>query len=669
MTSVEPAIAILARRYGLEVDYHDGCGVRRRAPDETVMTVLETLGATPSAARERTPLLDAVTVAWEGRCAPIVRLGPETAGRRFECRVTLEDGQTRVWAEEARALPAAEDTCPERRRRRLGRLSVPVLPFGCHQLSVTIDGQTIDGWILSAPRTTWPHGGAERGVFLPLHALHTAASWGVGDLTDLERMATWLSATGIHVVSLLPLLATDYQDTPCDPSPYRPLSRLFWNELYVDPRRLPELETCEPARRLVASPGFQRTLDALRAAELVDYPGALAVKRQVLTLLANAVAATPGARQEHFHEWCRAHPRTDRFARFRAAREHRDRSADAGATRRYHLYAQWVAAQQVREVAGRTSAEPHRLYLDLPVGVRPDAFDVAEFPDAFACNVTIGAPPDELFPGGQQWQLPPPHPRTARLDGYRYLRASLAHHLSVAGCLRIDHVMGLHRLFWMPEGGTADDGVYVHYPADELYAVIALESWRHRTPVVGENLGTVPSYVDDALERHGMGRLHVAQFLIRSDDPSSVPAPPPAMVASLNTHDTATFAGFLRGLDIDDRVDRGLLVPAEAPAARAERRRAREALVRLANAEETTDEALAMLRACLERLVDGDADLVLVALEDLWLEPRPQNVPGTGPERSNWRRRAAHAFETFSVMPEVQATLRRLAAAPTDAGP
>ena len=229
--------------------------------------------------------------------------------------------------------------------------------------------------------------------------------------------------------------------------------------------------------------------------------------------------------------------------------------------------------------------------------------------------------------------------------------------------------MGIHRLYWIPDGGDPTDGVYVHYPADELYAVFCLESCRHRTRLVGENLGTVPPYVNTDMATHRIRGLQVAQLRVsmlgmmdEDPEPQRAPAAAPGAVATLNTHDTATFAGYLDGTDIDDRMARGLLDPSGAARAHARRQRERAALARLPVTHlAASDEETRILQSCLGALARSAADLALVNLEDLWRERRPQNVPGTGQERPNWRRRAQHGLEAFTAVPMVNETLRWLA--------
>jgi len=228
--------------------------------------------------------------------------------------------------------------------------------------------------------------------------------------------------------------------------------------------------------------------------------------------------------------------------------------------------------------------------------------------------------------------------------------------------LRIDHVMGLHRLYWIPRGFGPTEGVYVHYPAEEFDAILSLESHRHRALIVGENLGTVPPYVNLALARHGIHGMHVSQFCIA--DPQRAMADARGTVASLDTHDTPTFAGFWQERDIQDRIDLGLLSAADAEIQRRERAAGRAVLVAYLKAggwfQEEAPELLTVLRAWLSELARGDAYLVLISLEDLWLEPLPHNVPGTWEERPNWKRKARFTLEQIREMNSVAEILRAI---------
>ncbi len=682
----------LAQLYGVQAAYTDGRGQRRRASQGSILAALQALGAPLAGAgdlddafhaklRARwTRPLEPILVAWHGRRNDFLLRLPAAADRlRAACHLRLADGGSRSWLVAAGDLPVTDAADVDGRRYVARTASLPErLPRGYHELSVELGDRRCTALLITAPAEAFDDGALGWGGFLPLHALHSARSWGSGDFSDAEALSGWLAERGGRAFSSLPLLAAFLGDGPFEPSPYLPVSRLFWNELYVDPRQLAEFEQCTAARRLVESAAFRERVAALQAAALVDYRGAMALKRSVLELLQRELRRRRGQRYESFRAWVRGNALAGEYAAFRAVNERLGRPWPAwpaalrprrlratGADRNaadYHLYAQWAAAEQLGRLAANARTRADGLYLDFPVGVHPDGFDVWRHPALFAREVSTGAPPDALFAEGQDWSAPPLRPDVARRDGHAYFRAALRRHLAHAGTLRLDHVMGLHRLFWIPCGADATDGVYVHYPARELYAILCLESQRHRTRIVGENLGTVPRYVDAALSRHRFAQLHVAQFGIRSDGARPLRRVPARSVAALNTHDTPTFAGFLAGRDIDDRVARGLLAPGAAEREHGGRRAAAAALHRSRpQGRPAAGDRTGLLHLCLEHLARSAGGLVVVNLEDLWLEPDPQNVPGTGPERPNWRRKARYGLEALTQLPAVAAALERVA--------
>jgi len=274
------------------------------------------------------------------------------------------------------------------------------------------------------------------------------------------------------------------------------------------------------------------------------------------------------------------------------------------------------------------------LYLDFPLGVNPRGNDVRDHPDQFVSGVSAGAPPDAFFPQGQVWGFPPLDPDNIRAHHHEYFRACIANHMARAGVLRIDHVMGLHRLFWVPDGMQAKDGLYVHYPAEELYAVLTIESHRHRCAVVGEDLGTVPRYVPEAMRAHGVRRMFVVQYELKDEDPP-LRDPEAASVASINTHDMPPFAAFW------------------SQQSESMRRR----VVRFVDAK--SDDALDVLEALLRWLGRSKAEIVLVNLEDLWLETEPVNVPGQ-PEKS-WRHQPKLGLDDVRANATVLRLLRTIA--------
>ena len=229
------------------------------------------------------------------------------------------------------------------------------------------------------------------------------------------------------------------------------------------------------------------------------------------------------------------------------------------ATQRFHLYIQWLAHGQVDELIERGEKNGVSLYLDLPLGVNPDGYDVWRERESFALGASAGAPPDLFFSKGQDWGFAPLHPQRIRESGYQYVLKFLRFQMRYARLLRIDHVMGLHRLYWVPRGFAARQGTYVNYPAEELHAIFNLESHRNRTRLVGENLGTVPPMVNQSMERHGLRSMFVVQFEERPEPKAALGSPAALSVASLNTHDTPTFAAHWRGDDLSGERSAGIV--------------------------------------------------------------------------------------------------------------
>ncbi len=391
-----------------------------------------------------------------------------------------------------------------------------------------------------------------------------------------------------------------------------------------------------------------------REAAVADPVATMAAKRRVLEILAAEAFAGGTAARHQLDAFVSARPVVLAYARFRAALERdsgaipRRRAGPGGADDprvRYHVYAQWAADTQLATATARS------LYLDLPVGVHPRGFDPWWRPGAFVGGVSAGAPPDDFFARGQVWGFNPPHPSGQRAGGYEYLAATLRAAMGHASVVRIDHVMGLHRLWFVPDGMEATDGVYVRYPEEELRAVVVLEAARAGVAVVGEDLGTVPSEVRRAMHRDGMLRSFVYQFEATPRRP--FPDAPPDALASLGSHDLPAFAAWWGGDDIDDRRRRGLTPPADAAAERRGRQALRAAVSRALDLPTGAGRAGAAggrgsgravtagraLRACLEHLAASKAPLVLVDPPDLWGEREPYNRPGTGAEEPNFRRR------------------------------
>jgi len=677
----------LSGLYGVQTSYHDAMGRYVEAGADSLLGVLralqapvESMGDVAAALQERREelaarLIEPVVVAWDGH-APSIEIRPGDFHGSIAYHLDLEGGERRAQMADLDRLPETRIEGSSHPGRRLA-LPEP-LPFGYHRLVVDFDGRTAESLIISAPaRCHTGDGKPLWGVFLPLYALRTSRSWGAGDFSDLETLAEWTAGLGGGVVGTLPLLAS-FLDEPFEPSPYAPASRLFWNELYIDPRRLPEMEDCAPARRLMESPDFLREVEALRAAPRVDYARLMALKRRVLEELAHRFFTHPGNRRAEFDRFVAGKAELETYAAFRAVGDRRGESwqswperlregtlapADYDEEDRdYYLWTQWAAEQQVAGLAKEARRRGPGLYLDLPLGVHGSAYDVWRERDLFAEGASAGAPPDAFFTKGQNWGFPPLQPDRLRERGYGHLIDCLRHHLSHAGILRIDHVMQLHRLFWIPQGMDASGGVYVRYPAEELYAVLSVESHRNQAMIVGENLGTVPPEVYEAMDRHDVLGMYVVQYELQPGS-QGLREPPAKCVASLNTHDMPTFQAFWQAKDVDDLQALGFFTPEQASQERERRGAIRQGMEEALPPEERRRGAGAqgmLLRQRLDHLAASPARMVLVNLEDLWNETEPQNVPGTHDERPNWRRKARFSFEEFSTRADVVEPLKRV---------
>ncbi|MGH7795361.1 MAG: 4-alpha-glucanotransferase [Candidatus Binatia bacterium] len=683
----------LARLYNLQTAYIDGLGQMRQAPPESILSVLTSLGApvdsihdVPGALRARRQALwqrgiEPVTIAWQDQPLKIKLWLPR---RLVQAPVTgeiiLEDGERlAVQCDDGPLKPLFKEVEGAGYVSRSMLLRAPI-PLGYHRLHLRLGDLELASELFAAPYQAYApaQSNVKRwGIFCPLYALNSARSWGAGDFFDLAQLARLTSEMKGHAVATLPMLA-GFLDEPFNPSPYAPVSRLFWNEFYLDVTSIPELADCPAAQALLGSAEFCRELDAVRRQALVDYRKIMALKRRVIEEMLNALLLKSPERRPSFENFVTAHPTVRHYAAFRAKVErerkswlHWDEAGRGGVlkpngyderAKSYHEYVQWLCDEQARKLRVETNQQRVVLYLDFPLGVNRDGYDVWRGRDLFAMSASAGAPPDGLFVKGQNWGFPPFHPGAIRRQGYRYYRECLRHHMAYAGMLRIDHVMGLHRAFWVPDGFSAAEGLYVHNRAAEYYALLNLESHRHRVQIVGENLGTVPAYVTEALARHKILGMHVGQFGVSADPSNALDRLAPNTVASLNTHDTATFMSFWTGADIDDRLALGSLNDEQARHEREYRSAQRDALtafLRLTGPLGDDAAPAAVLKAWLSFLAQN-AEFLLVNFADLWLETAPQNVPGTWQERPNWQRKACFTIEHIRAMPRLLDLLRTI---------
>jgi 4-alpha-glucanotransferase len=692
--SLEPDLSKLAEQYGLETSFIDSFGQNKVADPEALVAVLRCLGAeieSPAeaaralAARKaqlRERVLEPVNVVWQGEPSLLrVRLG---AGPNlsYRCEVTFDNGERRVLEGHSRDLPWLPSGANEEGLLPNRALDLGAIPIGYHSLRFEVGSQAWSGALFSAPlRAYGPADARYFGVFAPAYALRSERDLGAGDFRELETLVDWVGARGGHTVGTLPLLPTFLSD-PFDPSPYAPVSRLFWNEFYLDLDALPE-RRAPGVVELFGDASVQSEIRALRATDDVDYRRLAPLRRRLLERMASHFFASGGDQQPEFRAYLSA-PRVRDYAAFRATLERRKaswqtwpESMKSGALteadyRRedfeYYVYSQWRTTQQVKRLSDKSRAYGLGLYLDLPVGVHASGYDLWAERASFLVGCGAGAPPDIVFQGGQDWGLAPLSPEGLRREGYRYFRDMITHHLEVAGALRIDHVMGLHRIYCVPQGLGAKRGVYVRYKAEELYAVMTIESVRHRSLLVGEDLGTVPPDVPPAMERHALKRMHVLEYALEADH-LTFDGLNPSAVASINTHDLFPFASWWEGEDIQDRKRQGVIDDRGVEHARGKREWMKSQLIQRLKEEKRLEpdvhDPASVLSAVLEKYGESPVPLVVATLEDAWLERRSQNVPGTGPDSPNWRRKMARTLEQVAADEEVSEPLERLARART----
>lgn len=644
VSSLPDDLRRLAKAHGVATFYRN----ERREPVEVdadvvvkVLSLLEVDAATQPA---RLSELDKLAER-EGALAPTIAVRVDGRRLPFPGAVGLvgEDGAETTLREE---LPA--DLSP-----------------GWYRLQ-TRDGQ--EATLVAAPPQV-PQTPATWGWMLQLYALRSGRSWGIGDLADLREFIEWTAAEhGAGAVLLNPLNAPG-PTHPVQPSPYTPSSRRFANPLAL------HIEDLDAYRR--AEPATRAEVDALRVApdtERVDHDLVWAAKRSALELLWRAEGRPspldePGAAaglrdwatycalaERHGGRWSQW-PRPLRDVNGPAVIAARGELAHRIA---FHAWVQQRCAEQLRAVrdTARNAGMALGVLHDLPVGVDSDGADAWALADMLAAGVHVGAPPDNFTPRGQDWGLPPWRPDRLAATGYTALRDMLRAIVVHADGLRIDHVAGLWRLWWIPPGDTPDRGTYVHYDADVMLAVLALEAHRAGATVVGEDLGTVEPEVTEALGEHGMLGSAVSWFT-RDESKSGQPLLaasqwPTRVAASLSTHDLPTAAGFLRGEHVRVRAELDLLndVPAEQAAADKEKAEWL-ALLRSHGLLPANPDEAAIISAMHRFLAATPSRLKLISPYDIVAEPRQPNLPGTIDEYPNWRLPLPQTLEQLRVDPRV----------------
>ncbi|MEW6765516.1 MAG: malto-oligosyltrehalose synthase [Pseudomonadota bacterium] len=713
MTERSP-LGELSTLAGILPAYHDIWGKRHLTSDATRRALLGAMGISCGTPEEIAESIHALQARPWRRWLPPVHVGPVGQPLRLSLclpaamrdtpmrwRLLLEDGGQLEGEFIPSGLKAGKGASFDAQDYQAWWLVLPPLEQpGYHRLEVEGAGETASLLLVIHPPTAFRPEAVEEdgrvwGLATQLYGVRSARNWGMGDFTDLRHLIEWAAQAGAGVIGVNPLHAL-FPHNPLHASPYSPSSRRFLNALYIDPEAAPEFHACREAQEVVAAPEFQARLRALRAAPLVDYAELGPLKLRILEMLyqhlrdhhlqgaserGQAFRAFQAQGGKELEQFALYHALQEHFHRMDPAvwgwpvwpepyRDHASAKVAAFAeTQRerveFHQYLQWLAAEQC-EGAGWRSLELGLglgLYLDLAVGVEKGGAEVWVHRDLYALEARIGCPPDEFNPLGQDWGLPPWIPHRLQDAAYAPYIAMLRASMRFAGALRMDHVMGLMRLFWVPPGMRGDQGAYVAYPFHDLLGILLLESHRNRCLVIGEDLGTVPDEIRAAM--HETGVLSYRLFYFERDEVGGFLPParyPEQALVGVSTHDLPTLAGFWQGSDLDLRASLKLY-PDEARRAsdivgRAEdRARLLVALEREGLLPEgyavhpvgVPEMSPAFARAIHRYLARTPARVALVQAEDMLGEGEQVNLPGTTDQHPNWRRKLSLNLEEWRV--------------------
>ena len=672
MTVLAPSLVELARRYGVATQYEDWTGTRTAVSESTLVAVLDALGVSAATEDARAAaLVDHERDYWSRSLPPMI-VGRAGTASSFWAHVThgdpvglwirLEDGTVRTDLRQLENNRAPYDLDG----RWIGEATFELpgdLPLGYHRLDLRVGSfDTSTPVIVSPASLKLPARlGTNRawGLATQLYSVRSQRSWGVGDLTDLADLAVWSAARhGAGFVLVNPVHAAA-PTAPMEPSPYLPTSRRFVNPLYLRVEAIPEYAYVRQRGRIRKA----RTEVQARAdrAELINRDAVWKAKRTALEsvylversagreLAYAAYRDREGRSLDDFATWCAlAEKYGNDWHKWPGELQHpsnaavADFAAEHATTVDFHRWLQWqlddqlTAAQATAVQAGMDLGIMH----DLAVGVDPNGADAWALQDVLALGVAAGAPPDEFNQRGQDWSQPPWRPDQLVYDAYEPFRALVNAVLRHAGGVRIDHIIGLFRLWWIPKGAPPTDGTYVRYDHEAMIGVVALEAHRAGAVVVGEDLGTVEPWVRDYLRERGLFGTSILWFEADGDG-----GPLPAekwreyCLSSVTTHDLPPTAGYLAGEHVRLREKLGLLTrpadeelagdQAQQAAWLAELRR-----VGLLGDDPTVDQVVLALYRYLGRT---PSKLVSLSLADAVGDVRTQNQPGTTDEYPNWR--------------------------------
>ncbi len=645
--SFPPELTAAAHRRGVQLSYYDVFGRAWSPSPAVVAAIVDALGPEPAAGERGIVITPGVAIAVE----------PGSVLR-------LESG-------DERAVETLDET----------------LPWGYHTL--LRPGQPKVPVAVCPARMWRPEGsGRAAGVAIALYGLRSKRNWGVGDFRDLAQFCQWAATRlGVQFVALNPLHAIHNRE-PYNASPYLPLSSYFRNFLYLDLEQLAEY-SAPSVRAWADGDEVQAEIRRLRASEYVDYEGCAALKFRFLW---RAYQEQQSAASPDFGRFVTGQgPDLERFCLFCALdqyfRETRPgtwlwtdwpaeyHSPDSPASRafaiehasilRFYAWIQWLIEGQLAQVQAlaRSAGMSIGLYHDLALATDRYGADVWAAPDRFVARCRVGSPPDEFSPEGQDWAFPPPHSGNLAREGFRSFAQAIRRNATPGGALRLDHVMRLFRLFWIPDSYSAREGTYVQEPWRELLGVLALESHRGHFRVIGEDLGTVTDEIRRGLTEAGILGYRLLMFEKEGGRFRSPQEYPANAVAAVTTHDLATLAGFWLGRDIEARRDAGLLPGEQSYWSQVtdrtlDRQRLLDALHAAGvlpsgfpqDARQVSSLPVAGQRAVLAFLAATPCELFVINQEELTGEEYQQNLPGSTAQYPNWKRKMSVAVDELDQL-------------------
>ncbi|KRF08737.1 4-alpha-glucanotransferase [Arthrobacter sp. Soil782] len=651
----------LAEQHRVGIDFKGWDGTPQTVSDETLIAVLTALGV-PCATNDdvAASLRAAERAPWLRRLPPavVIRDGDATtvpvtvpAGTTPSIHVLLEDGTERT-------LPAGSARTREVNGTEVSRFTVEIpldLPLGWHTLTVRFESGTADCTLVVTPRKLTTADSLTRtwGLMAQLYSVRSRSSWGIGDLDDLARLAEISADKGAGFVLINPLHAAQPKP-PVEASPYLPTTRRFFNPIYLRVENVVEFEDLPEAQAHTIRDLAAEFRAANENADIIDRDPSYAAKLQALELVFT-VPRQP-QREEAFQRFrSEAGPGLENFALWSALAETlpegaaewsdpeflEEQRTELEDRIEFHAWLQWLCDEQLEAVQQAAMEAGMNLGImhDLAVGVHPAGADAWTLRDVLASGISVGAPPDMFNQQGQDWAQPPWHPERLAESGYAAYRDMLRTILRHAGGIRIDHILGLFRLWWIPQGSMPGDGAYVYYDHEALIGILALEAERAGAVVVGEDLGAFEPGVQEYLAERGVLGTSILWFEYDDDEPRPAEQYRTACLTTVTTHDLPPSAGYLAGRHVELREQLGLLGrPVEEE--KSADRQAQERVLALVRS--TTGSVPATVQETVEAMHSFIAQtpsvLLGVALTDAVGEERTQNQPGTTAEQyPNWQ--------------------------------